>query len=97
MRADIERLTDIRAHRDNPRVGGIGGPVVGHLRVAVDVPAALEVVADFGLDVGLIHASALAISRKRHQVVCYDGAEPRALRVNERCSWSSRPAACSEF
>src|SRR5208282_54029 len=93
----LERLTDIRAHRNSPRVGGIGGPVVGDGGIDVGVPSALEVVADHRLDVGLIDAPALAISGKRHQLVGEDGVEPRALRVHQRRGWSGRPAAGSQF
>ena len=77
--AQLERLADIRAHRNGPCVGGIGCPVVRDGGIAVDGPTALEAVADFRLDVGLIHASAVTISGKRHELVCEYVVEPRAL------------------
>ena len=52
--AQIEGLADIGAHRNSPRVGSVGGPIEGHLRIDVCVPSANEVVADHRFDVGLI-------------------------------------------
>jgi hypothetical protein len=77
--AQPERLADIRAHRNGPCVGGVGRPVIRDGGIAVDGPTALEAVADFRLEVGLIHAAAVTISGKRHELVCEDCIEPRAL------------------
>lgn len=77
--AQLERLADIRAHRNGPCVGGVSRPVVRDGGIAVDGPTALEAVTDFGLDVGLIHAAVVTISGKLHELVCEDCIEPRAL------------------
>src|SRR5207244_5557075 len=79
-----------------PRVGGVGGPVVRESGIALDVPAAREAVADFGLEVGLVDAAAVTIPGERGEVVGQDTVEPRTARVDQGPGRPGRPSPGSQ-
>ncbi len=97
LKADLECPTNIGAHRNKPRIGGVEGPVVCDRRIALGVPTAIEVLADFGLEIRLIHTAAVAISGKGHEWVCQYAVEPSTLRIDECRRRSRGPAAASQF
>lgn len=84
LRAEVERFTDACAHRNGPPVGGIRRPVESERRIDIDIPATVEVVANLGLEIGLINAAAIAIARKGHQLVRKNGVEPGPVGINQR-------------
>jgi len=79
LRTPLERLADVCAHWNRPSVSGISCPIVRNRRFALDIPAAFEVVADVRLEESLIHAAAVAISGKGHELVREDTVEPRTF------------------
>ena len=49
LTANAERFAHVGAHWDHPGVSLVGRPVISHLRIAVDIPSALEVIGDLRL------------------------------------------------
>src|SRR5262249_32285557 len=92
-----EFFANIRAHRYGPSVGRICRPIESDEGVTVDEPSALEVVTEFRLQKGLVHAPPVAVSSERHQVVSEDAIEPWTLRVDERRCWTGRPPSSAKI
>ena len=66
LRPQVERLANIHAHGNSPRVSRIGRLVEGHSGVGINVPSALAVVADPWLEVGEADAAAPSIASEGH-------------------------------
>lgn len=93
MRCHVERLAHVRAYRNRPSVGRVGGPVERHLRITVDIPSTLKVVADLWFYVSLVDAYVCPITGKRHELVHQHAVEPWTFRINQRRGWTRGPSA----
>src|SRR5262249_22705826 len=74
--APLEDLAEFQADGKGPALIAGRLPVVAHDGVRLDVPTALELVADLDLDLGQAHIVTVARAGERLQVAHEDAAEP---------------------